>query len=101
VARPVRASGWYVLRAWAERSRHPVLVFHPFGTTSPVYVTVGGRPVRSTGDARYFVAWIDRVRAAAQAYADWNTPAEKEGVLSMLERARAEFEARAALPPSP
>jgi hypothetical protein len=96
VALPVRASGWYVLRAWAERSRHPVLDFHPFGTTSPVYVTVGGRSVRSAADARYFGAWIERVRAAALAYADWNTPAEKDGVLAMLERARGEFETRSA-----
>jgi hypothetical protein len=94
----VRESGWYVLRAWSERSRHPVLDFYPFGTTSPIYVTVGGRPVRSTTDARYFVAWIDRVREAASAHPDWATPTEKADTLATLDRARREFEARAQAP---
>jgi hypothetical protein len=91
-------SGWYVLRAWSERSRHPVLDFYPFGTTSPIYVTVGGRPVRSAADARYFVAWIDRVREAASAHPDWTTPTEKADTLATLDRARREFEARALAP---
>jgi hypothetical protein len=99
VSLSVKKSGWYVARAWAERSRHPVLDFHPFGTTSPVYVTVGGRPVRSSSDARYFVAWIERVRAAADRHPDWTTPAEKAESLAHLDRARREFEARAAAAP--
>ena len=39
--------GWYVLRAHGDRSRHPVLDFYPFGTTSPVYVSVAGVGARS------------------------------------------------------
>ena len=58
---PIERSGWYVLRAYASRSRHPVLDLYPFGTTSPVYVAVGGAPARSPEDARYFLGWIDRV----------------------------------------
>jgi Tol biopolymer transport system component len=88
-------SGWYVARAHCARSRHPVLDFYPFGTTSPVYVTVGGAPVRSRRDALYFSAWIDRVRAAAEAHDGWNTAAEKEGVLALLAQARAVYEERA------
>jgi hypothetical protein len=60
-----------------------------------VYLTVGGRPPRSRADAEYFVAWIDRVRAAAEASRDWNTRAERESVLAELRRARAEFVTRA------
>ncbi len=88
-------SAWYVVRAHSERSRHPVLDFYPFGTTSPVFVTVGGAPVRSASDARYFMRWIDRVREAAGAHAGWNTDAEKQGVLAQLAQARAVFEGRA------
>jgi hypothetical protein len=94
----VGASGWYVLRGWSEQSRHPVLDFYPFGTTSPIYVTVGGRPVRSPADARYFATWIDRVRTAAAAHPDWTTPAEKTETLALLDRARREFEERAKAP---
>ncbi len=97
---PVRGSGWYVLRAWSEHSRHPILDFYPFGTTGPVYVTVADRPVRSAADARYFMAWIDRVREAASRHPGWATPAEKDETLALLDRARREFETRA-IAPSP
>jgi hypothetical protein len=63
---PAERSGWYTLRAWSEHATHPVLDIYPFATTSPVYVTVGGAPARSAKDAAYFVAWIDRLAAAAR-----------------------------------
>ena len=88
-------SGWYLARAHSDRSRHPVLDFYPFGTTSPVYVTVGGAPLRSPEDARYFIAWIDRVRGAVELHGGWNTSAEKAGVLALLAQARAVYEERA------
>src|SRR5256885_2747796 len=43
---PVATSGWYVLRAWSERARTPVLDLYPFASTSPIYVRVGDQPVR-------------------------------------------------------
>jgi Tol biopolymer transport system component len=89
---PASGSGWYVARAFSDRSRHPVLDFYPFGTTSPIYVAVGGAPVRSANDARYFLGWIARVRAAAEAHRGWNTAAEKEAVLAQVTKARAVFE---------
>jgi hypothetical protein len=60
-----------------------------------VYVTVGSRPTRSKVDAEYFLAWIDRLRAAAEASRDWNTADERRAVLDTLAKARAEFERRA------
>jgi hypothetical protein len=84
----VERSGWYTLRAFAEGSRHPILDIYPFATTSPIYVTVGGEGVRSPADARYFLAWIDRVIEAAESHPDWNTPEEKREVLDRLTRAR-------------
>ena len=88
-------SSWYLVRAYADGSRHPILDFYPFGTTSPVYVTLGAAPVRSAADALYFTQWIDRVRAAAEAHSGWNTAAEKQAVLAQLAQARAVFEQRA------
>jgi TolB protein len=87
----VEGSGWYTLRAFGEGARHPVLDHYPFGTTSPVYVTVGGAPVGSPADARYFLAWVDRMIEAAEALTDWNTPDEKKEVLERLGRARAVY----------
>jgi hypothetical protein len=88
----VPESGWYLLRARAERSRHPVLDIYPYATTSPIYVTVGGRRARSKADAEYFVAWIRRVEEAAALHDGYNTPAERQGVLATLAAGRAAFE---------
>jgi TolB protein len=88
---PVRASGWYLLRARGNRPTYPILDVYPYATTSPIYVTVGGAPVRSSTDAQYFIAWIDRLQQAAEANRDWNTSTEKSQVLTTLRRARDEF----------
>ncbi len=91
----VERSGWYTLRASAEHSRAPVLDVYPFATTSPIYVSVGGEPVRHAADARYFIAWIDRLVAAASAHAGWNSLEEREEVMARLQTARQVFVERA------
>ena len=91
---PVRESGWYVLRAYAERPRAPILDLYPFASTSPVYVTVGDRPIRSAADAEYFLTWLDRVRQEVERHTGWNTPGERGAVLETIARARAEFARR-------
>lgn len=91
----VRESAWFTLRARADAARHPVLDVYPFATTGPIYVTVAGVPQRSVADARFFLAWVDRLVAEAEAYADYNSPAEKQAVLGTLREARAAWEARA------
>jgi hypothetical protein len=89
---PLQESGWCVLRASSDKAEYPVLDNYAYATTSPIYVTIGGKPPRSTEDARYFVAWIERVEDATSHYPDWNSPAEKEGVLRELTQAKAVFE---------
>jgi TolB protein len=84
----VTRSGWYTLRAWSPNAAEPVLDIYPFATTSPVYVIVGGHPLRSAEDSRYFVAWIERVEAAAGAHAGWNDAKEKADVLARLAAAK-------------
>ena len=91
----VSESGWYLARAYAAQARHPVLDLQPLGTTSPVYVTVGARPMRSTRDAQYFVRWVDRLRANVAAFAGWNDAREREHVMATLDAARAEWARRA------
>ena len=91
VSIPISTSGWYVLRAYSDRSEMPVLDLYPFASTSPIYVQVDGQPVRSAEDAAFFVRWIDRIEAATRASTAWNTPAEQAQVLQLLARARAVF----------
>ncbi len=88
----VERSGWYTVRAWAERPSHPVLDIYPFATTSPIYVTVGDTVPDAGADAAYFLAWVDRLDAAARAHGGWNDAAEKEQVLASIAAARAVYE---------
>jgi TolB protein len=88
---PLDGSGWCVLRAFSDKAEYPILDLYPYATTSPVYVSVAGAPVRSPADAAYFVAWVDRLIAAARSNANWNTEAERQGVLALLEEARKKY----------
>jgi hypothetical protein len=85
------ASGWCLLRASTDGARAPILDNYVYATTSPVYVSIGGRPARSAADARYFAAWIDRVAESTAAYPDWNSRAERALVLERLAQAKAVF----------
>jgi Tol biopolymer transport system component len=84
-------SGWCVARASSDAGRYPVLDTYVYATTSPIYVTVAGHKPRSPGDARYFAAWIDRMTETTTAYPDWNSAAERRGVLDRLAQAKAVF----------
>jgi hypothetical protein len=89
---PMKESSWCVVRASSDKAEYPVLDNYVYATTSPIYVTIGGKPPRSTEDAKYFVAWIERITDATSHYPDWNSPGEKEGVLKKLAQAKAVFE---------
>jgi TolB protein len=96
VSLPLGGSGWFLLRARTDSAVYPVLDLYPYATTSPIYVIQDSKPIRSVNDARYFIAWIDRLVSAVARYPDWNSEAEKQRTLETLRAARAEFERRAA-----
>ena len=85
-------SGWCVLRAFSDKAEYPILDIYPYATTSPIYVTVEGATLHSPDDAAYFVAWMERLIAAAKSNASWNTEAEKASVLVMLDEAKMRYE---------
>lgn len=84
----VGESGWLLLRAWNDGADPLVFDIYPYASTSPVYVTVGGRPPRSPDDADYFLAWLDRLTNAAAQHPDYNDAAERAAVLAHIENAR-------------
>jgi TolB protein len=88
----IGSSGWCVLRAFSDKAEYPILDIYPYATTSPIYITVEGSPLHSPADAAYFVTWMDRLIAAARSNTSWNTEAEKQSVLNMLEEARKRYE---------
>jgi hypothetical protein len=85
-------SGWCILRAYADHAEYPILDLYPYATTSPVYIDVAGAAVRDQGAAQYFVAWVDRLIAAAQQSPSWNTDQEKQAVISLFNQAKDKFE---------
>ena len=91
---PMTQSGWCLLRAWSEKPENPILDIYPYATTSPIYVQAGESRSESSEDATYFIAWIDRLIEAAKSHSDWNSDAEMQEVLDLLERGRKVYEAQ-------
>ncbi len=91
VSLTVDQSSWFSVRAFSRRARHPVLDLYPFGTTSPIYVEVGGAPIWSAADAGYFIQWLDQLVPQVEGHSGWNSAAERETVLADIARARAVF----------
>ena len=89
-------SAWITVRAWSSHADPLVFDNYPFATTSPVYVTVGGLPIRSAADAKWFLTWVARLQAAAWAHSGYDAPAERAHVRAQIDSARVEFERRAA-----
>jgi TolB protein len=81
-------SGWCVVRAYSAAAEYPILDNFVYATTSPVYVLIRDRPLRSPEDARYFAAWIEHLAQRTAQYPDWNTSEEREQTLRSLEEAR-------------
>jgi len=88
----VTGSGWLLLRAWNDRPEPDVLDIYPYATTSPVYVSVAGRPRRSREAATYFLRWLDRIRTATEQNVTYRTAAERGAVLQDITRARSVYE---------
>jgi hypothetical protein len=87
----VQRSGWITLRATGPAS-HPVDDAEIVAETSPVYISCGGRPVRSRSDAEYFIRWIDDVARQAEQHPGWRSSEQKRHVLAQFAEARKAFE---------
>ncbi|HXM96358.1 MAG TPA: hypothetical protein VOA64_19235, partial [Candidatus Dormibacteraeota bacterium] len=71
---------------------HPIDDRYPQATTNPVWVFVGGRPVRTAESAQYFIRWIDKLIAMTNNQPGWRSPAEKAHVLEQFGDARRIYE---------
>ena len=85
----VATSGWYHLRAeGAPADRFPLDTAYPQGFTNPVWVLVGGQPVRNRAAADYALRWIDKLQQLAEAWPGWRSQKEKDHVYAQFEEAR-------------
>jgi TolB protein len=88
----VTRSGWYHLRAEGKpEERFPLDTTFAQGFTNPVWVTVGGRPVRDRAAAEYCLKWIDKLQQLAQAWPGWRSQKEKDHVYGQFNEARAVY----------
>jgi hypothetical protein len=58
-----------------------------FAHTSPVYVTVGGRPVRVADDVRFYREWVERLIARTEKSPRFATPERRQEVLALFNKA--------------
>ena len=91
----VKKSGWYTLRAMGSGIQPPIDDKYPVAETSPVYVYVGDKPIRSKEDAEYFIEWIDNITKLWDENPHWRSAAEKKHVLDQFAEARAIYVRRA------
>ena len=81
-------SAWIAARAIGPRHRLVLNDTSAFGHTSPVYVLVGGAPVRSPQDARFWIDWIDKLIARVEQRGQFATPARKQEVVNLFLKAK-------------
>jgi hypothetical protein len=88
----VTRSGWYHLRAeGAPGERFPLDTAFAQAFTNPVWITVGGQPVRHRASAEYCLKWIDLLQKQAEAWPDWRSDKERAHVFAQFDEARAVF----------
>ena len=56
--------------------------------TNPVWLRVGGQPVRDAAAAAYALRWIDRLQELADAWPGWRAPRERAHVFAQFNEAR-------------
>ncbi|MDE0476364.1 MAG: CehA/McbA family metallohydrolase, partial [Gammaproteobacteria bacterium] len=91
----VDRSSWIHVRVQGDpEDRFPLDTSYPLALTNPVWVTVGGTPVRSRSAADYALRWIDKLQTMAELWPGWRSDAEKEHVYAQFDEARAIYRAR-------
>ena len=92
----VTESGWYTLQAMGNGRVHPIEDTRPMATTNPIFVYVGGQPVRNRESADYFVRWIDKLTRMAAEHPGWRSEQEKQHVLAQFKEAQEIYRKRGA-----
>lgn len=89
-------SSWVAVRALGPWHRLILNDTAAFAHTSPIYVLVGGRPIRSAADARFYADWIEQLIARTAQRGRFATEARRQEVLELFRRARQIYLDRAA-----
>jgi hypothetical protein len=87
-------SAWIAARATGPWHRLILNDAGAFGHTSPVYVSLGGAPVRSAADAAFYLDWIDKLIARVRERGQFTDEARRREVIELFAKARAIYEGR-------
>lgn len=85
--KPAR-SGWVAARAIFREPGGHLRQAH----TSPVYVTVDGKPIVSKADAEYMIRWIDELMEVSRRAERYNSEADRQVAQERFTEARAVYE---------
>jgi hypothetical protein len=88
-------SSWIAARATGPWHRLILNDAYAFAHTSPVYVTLDDRPISSPDDARFWADWITRLIERVNTRARFATPERRQEVVTLFEKAREVYRARA------
>ena len=83
----VQSSSWIALRALGPRHRLVLNDTMTFAHTSPVYVTVGGLPIRVPDDVRFYREWVEKLITRTETNGRFATPERKSEVVSLFRKA--------------
>jgi hypothetical protein len=83
-----RRSGWVAARAIFTAPDGRLRQAH----TSPVYITVDGKPTASRADAEYMIRWIDRLLQVADKPGRYKTDTERSQVQAVYQQARQKYQ---------
>jgi hypothetical protein len=89
----VDGSSWIALRALGPRHRLVLNDTMAFAHTSPVYVTVAGRPVRIAGDIGFYRDWVERLIARTEKSGRFGNPEQKAEIIALFRKALAWYQA--------
>jgi Tol biopolymer transport system component len=84
---PVTESGWYSLYAEGPKNKFIDAGFAQ-ATTNMIRAYVGDGKIRNRASAEYFIRWIDKLHAMADAWPWWRSDLEKQHVFAQFEEAR-------------
>lgn len=91
----VTESGWYSLYAEGPANKFIDASFVQ-ATTNAIRVYVGDGKIRNRMSAEYFIRWIDKLHALADAWPWWRSDTEKQHVFGQFDEAKRIYERLAA-----
>ena len=88
---PIKESGWLAARIQGGPHRLVVNNRDLFAHTTPVYLTVGGKPYADPDSVAHFLRWIGDLRKRALTEGLFQEPIQKREVLDQFRRAEAVY----------